>query len=178
MWDLFFYPGGKVEYKAYAPILSTLSSEAGITSVLVKMPFNLAEFNVNGADWKQALFPEISNWYIGGHSLGGAMSCSYLHNHLTEYKGIILFAAYSTFDLISNNELRSLSLLASNDQVLKKEKYDSNKKNLPNLLEQTMDGGILSFFGDYGIQNGDGKPTITVEEQRAWIVKNIATFVL
>ncbi len=172
-----FYPGGKVEYKAYAPILSELSSEVGITSVLVKMPFNLAVFNMNGADNKQNLYPNISNWYIGGHSLGGAMACSYVSKHLTDYKGVILFAAYSTEDLTSNKDLKTLSLLASNDKVLKKDKYESNKKNLPNLVEKTIEGGIHSYFGDYGIQSGDGEPKITVKEQRKEIVEYITSFV-
>ncbi len=173
-----FYPGGKVEYKAYAPILNNLSSEIGITSVLVKMPFNLAVFDMNGADKKQDLYPEIKDWYIGGHSLGGAMSCSYLSKHLSDYRGAILFAAYSTEDLTDNSDLKVLSLLASNDHVLKKNKYNSNKKNLPNLIEKTIEGGIHSYFGDYGIQNGDGTPTITVAEQRKEIVSHISSFVL
>ncbi len=141
------------------------------------MPFNLAVFNINGANNKQSLYPNISNWYIGGHSLGGAMASSYLGSHLSEYEGAILFAAYSTVDLTSKSDLKVLSLLASNDKVLKKDKYESNKKNLPNLVEKTIEGGIHSYFGDYGIQSGDGTPTITVTEQRKQIVSYISNFV-
>ncbi|MDD7536060.1 MAG: alpha/beta hydrolase, partial [Bullifex sp.] len=38
---IIFYPGGKVEYTAYAPLLRSLAGE-GILSALVKMPCNLA----------------------------------------------------------------------------------------------------------------------------------------
>ena len=66
---LIFYPGGKVEETAYAPILNRLSGE-GITCVLIKMPFHLAVFDVNAADGIMEQFPEITSWYMGGHSLG------------------------------------------------------------------------------------------------------------
>ena len=36
-----FYPGGKVEYTAYIPLMQALS-EHGVTCVLVEMPFHLA----------------------------------------------------------------------------------------------------------------------------------------
>ena len=36
-----FYPGGKVEETAYAPLLQKLSRE-GLTCILMKMPFRLA----------------------------------------------------------------------------------------------------------------------------------------
>ena len=44
-----FYPGGKVEHTAYAPLMQACA-EQGILCVLVKMPFNLAVFDINAAD--------------------------------------------------------------------------------------------------------------------------------
>ncbi len=44
-----FYPGGKVQAEAYAPLMQDLA-ERGFLSVIVPMPFNLAVFNTNGAD--------------------------------------------------------------------------------------------------------------------------------
>lgn len=173
---LIFYPGGKVEYKSYAPLLRSLS-DLGITSVLVKMPFNLAVFNPNGAKGKQSLFPNVTSWYIGGHSLGGAMASNYLSSHHEEYKGLILMGSYSTKDLSSYTNLSTLSLLAENDKVLNKEKYESYKKNLPNLTEMTIEGGIHSYFGDYGIQSKDGTPSITQEEQNSKMVTYITTYI-
>lgn len=172
---IIFYPGGKVDCRAYAPLLRDLS-DLGITSVLVKMPFNLAIFNVNGASKKQELFPEVESWYICGHSLGGAMASSYLEEHAEDYKGLILLGSYSTVDL-SNENLKTLSILASNDKILNKEKYEKNKKNLPSLIEKTIDGGIHSYFGDYGLQKGDGEPSITPEVQRKQMVNAISLFI-
>lgn len=171
-----FYPGGKVEYTAYAPMMKELSDK-GISGVLVKMPFNLAVFNQNAANGKQGLFPKVTDWYIGGHSLGGVMASSYLGEHGKNYHGLILLASYSTYDLSPFTSLRTLSLLASNDQVLKKEQYEKNRMHLPNLTEKTIEGGIHSYFGDYGIQKGDGTPAINVQEQRYKTVAYISSFI-
>ena len=70
---LISYPGGKVENTAYAPLLHDLA-EDGILCVLVKMPCNLAVLDMNAADSIPERFSEVTDWYIGGHSLGGAMA--------------------------------------------------------------------------------------------------------
>ncbi|MBQ3601265.1 MAG: alpha/beta hydrolase, partial [Lachnospiraceae bacterium] len=111
-----FYPGGKVEYTAYLPLMNSLAEE-GILCVLLKMPFNLAVLDMNAADGIQEQFPEIENWYIGGHSLGGAMAASYLETHANDYQGLILLGSYSTADL-STTELEVLSIYGSEDTVL------------------------------------------------------------
>ncbi|MDE7262630.1 MAG: alpha/beta hydrolase, partial [Oscillospiraceae bacterium] len=89
---LIFYPGGKVEFTAYAPLLRSLAEE-GILCVLIKMPCNLAVLDIDAAEGMQEKFPEIGDWYIGGHFLGGAMAAGYVADHVDEYKGLILLAA-------------------------------------------------------------------------------------
>ena len=54
-----FYPGGKVEYKSYIPLMKNLSDN-GITCLLVDMPFNLAVLDVNRAKGLQEKFPNIN----------------------------------------------------------------------------------------------------------------------
>ena len=92
---LIFYPGGKVEYTAYAPLLRACA-EKGILCALVRMPGNLAVLDANAADGLQEKHPEITTWYIAGHSLGGAMAANYAAAHSADYNGLILLAAYST----------------------------------------------------------------------------------
>lgn len=174
---IIFYPGGKIDHRSYAPLLRDLA-DAGVTSILCKMPFNLAVFDVNAAKGKQSIFPKVENWYIAGHSLGGAMACKYLSSHEADFKGLILLGSYSSRDLNKGGDLRSLSILASNDNILNKDKYDENKKKLPNLTERTIQGGIHSYFGDYGLQKGDGTPSITFDEQKKQIVGFISLFLL
>ncbi|MBE6630872.1 MAG: alpha/beta hydrolase [Ruminococcaceae bacterium] len=169
---LIFYPGGKVEYTAYLPLMQACARE-GILCVLVEMPFNLAVLDVNAADGIQEEYPEIEEWYIGGHSLGGSMAASYVADHTEEYEGLILLGAYATADL-SDTDLAVLSLFGSEDKVMNREKYDRNKSNLPtDFIEFVIDGGCHAYFGMYGAQDGDGTPTITNEEQIRITVENI-----
>ncbi len=161
---LIFYPGGKVEYTAYAPLLRQCA-EKGILCILPKMPFQLAVLDMNAADGVQEFFPEVEEWYIGGHSLGGSMAAAYLENHADEYEGLVLCAAYSTADL-STEKIKVLSIYGSNDGVLNMEKYNAEKSNLPvDMVEKVMDGGCHAYFGMYGVQKGDGTPEISNEEQ-------------
>lgn len=161
---LIFYPGGKVEHDAYQPLMEALARE-GILCVLVKMPFNLAVFDINAADGIQEQFPQIKDWYLGGHSLGGSMAASYLADHADEYKGLILLGSYSTADL-SDTDLKVLSIYGSEDRVLNREKYNENRSNLPDgFTETVIEGGCHAYFGMYGAQDGDGTPTIANHEQ-------------
>lgn len=159
-----FYPGGKVAYTAYQPLMAACA-EQGILCVLVEMPFNLAVLDINAADGIQAQFPEIEDWYIGGHSLGGSMAAAYLAEHIDDYRGLILLGSYSTADL-SHEDIKVLSVYGSEDKVMNREKYLENKDNLPDgFSEIVIDGGCHAYFGMYGEQDGDGTPTISNEKQ-------------
>lgn len=167
-----FYPGGKVEYNAYIPLMQACAEE-GILCVLLEMPFNLAVLDVNAADGIQKEYPGIEEWYIGGHSLGGSMAASYLADHAEDYEGLILLGSYSTADL-SDSDLAVLSVFGSEDEVMNREKYDKYKSSLPgDFTEYVIDGGCHAYFGMYGAQNGDGTPAITNEEQIRITVENI-----
>jgi hypothetical protein len=159
-----FYPGGKVEYTAYEPLMRRLASR-GVLCILIEMPCNLAVLDMNAADGVQAQYPDVERWYIGGHSLGGSMAASYLAKHTEDFDGIVLLGAYSTADL-STTSLEALSLFGSEDKVMNRGKYDKYKKNLPSgLTELEIEGGCHAYFGMYGAQDGDGTPTISAQEQ-------------
>ncbi|MBR4039225.1 MAG: alpha/beta hydrolase [Clostridia bacterium] len=167
-----FYPGGKVEYTAYIPLMQACAEE-GILCALVEMPFNLAVLDVNAADGIQKEYPEIEEWYIGGHSLGGSMAAAYLADHAEDYEGLILLGAYSTADL-SATDLAVLSVFGGEDKVMNREKYEMNRANLPSgFMETVIDGGCHAYFGMYGQQDGDGMPAITNEEQIRLTVESI-----
>jgi dienelactone hydrolase len=140
-------------------------AEKGVLCVLVEMPFNLAVFNMNAADGVTDRYPEVDMWYIGGHSLGGAMAAAYVADHSDEYDGLVLLGAYSTADL-KGTGLDVLSVFGSEDKVMDREKYDESKSNLPDgFAEIIIEGGCHAYFGMYGVQDGDGEPKITNEEQ-------------
>ncbi len=173
---LIFYPGGKVEYTAYEPLMEALASE-GIMCILVEMPLNLAVLDVDAAKGIQEQYPDVERWYIGGHSLGGSMAATYIVEHLDAFDGIILLGSYSTADL-SSTSLDVLSIYGSEDNVLNREKYAENISNLPeDFTEVVIDGGCHAYFGMYGSQDGDGTPTISNEEQIWLTVEAVDEFI-
>ena len=160
---LVFYPGGKVEYTAYAPLMRELA-EQGWLCVLLKMPFHLAVLDADAGDDIPDEFPQVDSWYIGGHSLGGSMAASCVADD-DDYDGLVLLASYSTSDL-SKSGLKVFSIYGTEDHVLNMDNYQKYRKNLPaDTRELVIEGGCHAYFGDYGIQEGDGIPSITAEEQ-------------
>ncbi len=169
-----FYPGGKVEYTAYVPLMQACADN-GILCILVEMPFNLAVFDIHAATGIQKEYPEIEEWYIGGHSLGGSMAAAHLSDHAEDYEGLILLGSYSTADL-SDTDLAVLSVFGSEDRVMNREKYEECKSNLPSdLTEFIINGGCHAYFGMYGTQDGDGTPKITNREQIRLTAKKIVS---
>ena len=172
---LIFYPGGKVEYTAYAPLMRALADN-GVLGVLVRMPLNLAVLNMNAANSIPEQYPQIKHWYIGGHSLGGSMAASHAAKNTSAYEGLVLLASYSTADL-STSGLPVISIYGSEDGVLNMEKYAEYKRNLPAAFEEhIIEGGCHAGFGSYGPQDGDGVPTITSEAQMAKTVQLLTAF--
>ena len=157
-----FYPGAKVDEKAYAPLMQMIA-DAGIDCFLIKMPLHMAFLGKNKAD---DVIDEYNyeNWYISGHSLGGAMAGIYAASHGDKIRGMILLAAYSTAKI--DDSVSALAITATNDHVMDWEDYNENKGNLPlNTTEVSIEGGNHSQFGDYGFQRGDGEATISQDEQ-------------
>ena len=160
---LIFYPGAKVEETAYAPIMKALS-EKGVDCFLIKMPLKLAIFGANKADNIRAKY-KYDNYYLAGHSLGGAMAANYASEHLNDYSGLFLLAAYPTKDL-TDAKFPVVFIYGDNDKVLNREKLEVGFTLVPSDYKKVeIAGGNHAQFGSYGTQNGDGTATITPEQQ-------------
>ncbi len=168
-----FYPGGRVDYRSYAPLLKPLA-EKGYLVVLVRMPLSLAVFSPGKADKVIASFPEIDNWTIGGHSLGGSMAANFCYTHPGLMQGLVLWASYPAgSNSLAGQSLEVLSIYGSEDGGL--EGIEASAPLLPvDTVWYRIDGGNHAQFGDYGPQGGDGVATISAETQRD-IVKNVTT---
>ncbi|WP_285825570.1 alpha/beta hydrolase [Schaedlerella arabinosiphila] len=168
---MIFYPGAKVEYTAYLPLLSDLA-ERGIDCFLIKMPCNLAFFGKNKAKKIMDSY-EYDHWYLSGHSLGGAMAASYASGHLESLNGLALLAAYPTKSLKSDS-FSVLSIYGSEDGVLNMEKVEKGKSQMPaDYTEICIEGGNHARFGNYGEQKGDNTAEISREEQQRQTVDAI-----
>ncbi len=167
---LIFYPGGKVDEKAYAPLLRLLAAE-GMDACLVKMPFHLAVFGTGRAADVIKQY-DYENLYIGGHSLGGVMAADYASKHGNDIDGLILLASYPTKQLYKN--LIEISIYGSQDGVVDIDKIKEAEKYAPDVYsENVIEGGNHAGFGSYGEQKGDGAALITQEEQQRETVRII-----
>ena len=160
---IIFYPGGKVEETAYAPLLHCLAGQ-GMDVCLVKMPFRLAVFGINKANHIMKQY-DYEHWYIGGHSLGGVMAAAYASEHSSELCGVYMLAAYPAKPL---DEKTSASIIyGTEDDVLNMKKMMAAKQYLPGGSEEhVIKGGNHSQFGNYGKQDGDGIAEISSDEQQ------------
>ncbi len=112
---LIFYPGGKVDARAYAPAAHAIAAR-GYLVVITPMPLNLAVLGVDKAADVIEAFPSIKHWAIGGHSLGGSMAASFARKHPDVIQGIVFWASYpADSDNLSATNFAVASIYASND---------------------------------------------------------------
>ncbi len=163
---IIFYPGAKVEAVAYLPLLDQIR-RTGVTCILVDMPFHMAIFDPNAAEDVIAEFPEISHWYIAGHSMGGAMASQFAAGHPDQVDGLILLGAYIYGDYPPESTLTIYGSL--NQSVEDKLDYTEN------VVE--IEGGNHAQFGNYGPQKGDPPAAISAQEQQAQTVAAIEAFI-
>lgn len=190
-----FYPGALIEANSYAEWNKSLSQK-GVHVFAVKFPQNLAILNVQAAVQIINKNPDIEKWFIGGHSLGGAMALQLLSTtaNFNLFSGIVLFGAYPGTNLdFSDKNLYSLSLYSSNDSISTVQEITEGKIRMPNTIDITstqefnnetansfyhlISGGNHSNFGDYGFQKGDGESTISKETQQNIMVDYTFAFI-
>lgn len=168
---IIIYPGAKVEPEAYSYYAQGLADN-GYVVVIPQVNLNFALLDINQADMIMEKFSDITNWFVGGHSLGGVAAASYAYENLENVGGLILLASYpSNSSDFSETDLPTLSLYAENDELTTEEKITNTKHLLSS--ETTLyevKGGNHAQFGMYGPQKGDGDATISAKEQQDQII--------
>ena len=167
---LIFYPGAMVEYTAYAPLMMEYAKE-GVLCVLLEMPLSLAVLDMEAAEGVSNSYPQVTSWYVGGHSLGGAAASNFLVETSEHFDGLLLLAAYSNVDL-SDSDWKVISIYGEFDEVLNHDAFNEYDVNLPDSTYTfEISGGNHSNFAYYGNQAGDGVASISREEQIASTVQ-------
>lgn len=167
------YPGGRVEPMAYAYYAEQVARE-GYLVIIPKMPFNLALFGVDKAkEWLQA-YPEVTNWIVGGHSLGGVSAASFAYSHLDTIDGVIFLGAYpASYNNFATIQLNMLILSASQDGLTTPGELDQFKHLFSTETKHVViEGGNHAQFGMYGPQDGDLPATISAQEQQDQMVRH------
>ena len=165
------YPGGRVDYRSYAPQARDIAAE-GYLVVVPKMPLNLAVTAPGKATEIVAAFPEVSHWAVGGHSLGGAMAATFVHDQPDAVDGLVFWAAYPAGNKsLAGSNVRVVSISGTNDGLATPAKIAASEPLVPaDTRWVPIQGGNHAQFGSYGLQPGDGTATISAEEQRAQTV--------
>lgn len=169
---LVYYPGARVNAESYVPTAAEVVTGSDgepnrdVAVVIVDMPLNLAVLAPGRADDGIESLPAVESWYVGGHSLGGAMACRYAAGNADRLEGLVLHASYCDDDL-SGTDLRALSVLGSADGVIDAGAEREGRTLLPaeaTILE--LDGVNHAGFGAYGPQRGDMSVSTDPSEMR------------
>ena len=164
---LILYPGAKVAAAAYAPLTFQLAAQ-GVDCFIVEMPFHMAFFGIGRAGGVMESHPGYEHWYLGGHSLGGAMAMIYLRSHPEQLSGCFFLASYPSIDMEQYSDIKFYTIYGTEDGVMNRPTYQASRYNWPdNAVEAIIEGGNHAQFGDYGFQPGDNPATISQEEQQA-----------
>ncbi len=169
---LIFYPGGRVDPRAYAPAAQAIAA-AGYLVVITPMPLNLAVLAPNRAEEVIAAYPNIEHWALGGHSLGGAIAATFVANHPGQIDPLILWAAYPAAgnSLAGQSDLTVLSISGTLDGLATPTDIDASRALLPSTTTfLPIEGGDHAQFGWYGPQPGDNEATISRGAQQEQVI--------
>ena len=169
---LIFYPGAKVDSEAYMPLMEKIA-DSGVDCFLLKMPMRIAILDSNAAD-KIIENYNYDKWILSGHSMGGMIAASYCAEH-ENVDGAALLAAYPIKKIPDGKAV--LSVYGTEDKVLNSEAYKKAAELFPkDFTEVVIEGGNHARFGNYGEQSGDGKATISSEEQQKQTANAVIKF--
>ncbi|WP_043710430.1 alpha/beta hydrolase [Leifsonia aquatica] len=161
---LVFIPGARVDPYAYLYKLSGAVAETGLTVVITKPTLNLAFFDTRPLSTFTSLAPDVDEWAVGGHSLGGVRACQLADDPVV--KRLILFGSYCANDL-SQSGLAVLSIGGEHDGLSTPAKIEGAAHLLPSdATFVEVPGMTHAQFGDYGLQPGDGTATISDDQAR------------
>jgi hypothetical protein len=171
------YPGGRVDPRSYAPAAHDLAKEGHLT-IIVPMPLNLAVFDPGAAADVISAYPEIKNWAVGGHSLGGAMAANFARKNPAQLDGLFFWAAYpASSDNLSGQDINVISIYGTLDGLATGDKINASRPLLPaDTTWVAIEGGNHAQFGWYGEQPGDNPATISREEQQAQVIEAMFKF--
>jgi len=166
------YPGGRVDYRSYAPEAHEIASR-GFLVIIVKAPLNLAVLDANAAQRVIDTYPTVTSWAVGGHSLGGTMAAQYAVIAPQTLRGLVLWAAYpASGNDLSKTNLDVVTIHGTRDGLVSSTQIDDSLKQLPiGTRRVEIQGGNHAQFGWYGPQPGDNDADISRLVQQEQVVQ-------
>ncbi len=169
---LLFFPGGGVDPVAYAPLARAVVAY-GYAPYLVKSTgpiFSLERQRRDGIKLGKTILQakaNVQHWLAGGHSMGATLAAKMVYEEPQRFKALILLGTTHPRDFdLSNFPGEVTKVYASNDRVARQAKSEANKHLLPATTNWIcIERGNHAQFGSFGQQFGDGKPSITRDQQ-------------
>lgn len=165
-----FYPGARVDPRAYLALLRPLA-DAGHLVVVLQPPLGIA---LLAGDPPFDDHPDIRRWVVGGHSLGGTAAATVDDPRVA---GLLFWASYAADDQ-SGREVAALSVSGDRDGLATPDDIAATAARLPSGARSVVvAGAVHAFFGDYGEQPGDGVPGVDRGTAQRRIVEETREFV-
>jgi len=178
-----FYAGAYCDIRGYTPVWKEIAAQ-GYLVVSPKLPFDFAIFAPNAADEVRAAHPEIEQWIIAGHSMGGAMAGVYADNNRDNLAGAIVFDSYPPgSNSLADADLPILLFERARADGSRSQKFIDNANLYPESAELTLIPGAQHMY--YGSFDGgayqeewepdikrDAMQKIVVDGMTAWLARN------
>lgn len=199
-FGVIFLQGGKVDTNAYVNIMTKLSYKFNSKVYIPKLLFNIAFLSPNAPDNIINSHPEIENWVLIGHSLGGVVMGNFYDNTVNtpiirsiqcikapclqkctnskKISNIVFWGSYANANLTDNfsnclsNSNTIVNIKGDIDGELDMNSFNLSVKNVPNDFSKfiTITGLNHSTFGDYGLQSGDHQISRSKDELQQEII--------
>lgn len=171
-----FYPGGRCDPRAYAPIARALA-QSGYLTVIPSMPLRLAVMDANRAEKIMSAHPRITHWVIGGHSMGGVMAGHFASKRQNDFAGLFFAGSYpAKMSAMPNGTLPAVMISGSQDSFTRQDEVDAAPERLPASTRFVMiEGGDHYQFGYF--DKAPHTATISRAEQQQQLVNELITFI-
>lgn len=173
---IILYQGAKVEKEAYAYLGQSLSEQGFVVSI-PQLPLNFGILGSGTADQVIEEHPDVQEWFLGGHSLGGVAASFYAEDPSPKLAGLYFLGAYPASDF-SDSDLPMLSIYGERDGLSTIEDIEESRGLFPDAgVFVEIEGGNHAQFGLYGEQKGDNPAEITPIEQQDLVVEALTEWI-
>ena len=176
---ILFFAGALVDPAAYAPLLRRVA-EQGYLAVLIPLPARsapTAQHEQEAITRARSIMSESPSvrWVVGGHSKGAAIASIMARDHPRSLTGLLLVGSSHPREFsLSSLRVPVVKVYGTRDGLASEAEIRQFASNLPGHTRFVeIAGGNHAQFGYYGSQLGDGRPTISREEQQTQLFQAV-----
>lgn len=176
---LVWLSGCLVPAEAYLPLAREVAGR-GYPVHIVALPYRCAPFPGHRAEVTARVRSLLAStprraWVLGGHSKGATIACDVAAGAPPGLRGLVLAGTTHPRDVdLSRTGLVVTKVVATRDRIAPPATSESRRHLLPSEARSvSIEGGNHSQFGWYGWQLGDGRATISHDDQHRQLVEAV-----